>query len=51
MYDDEKESEYLTILEMLEQMPLGKAMMAILGFYTIVASVAMFFVYWFTRHR
>ena len=51
MYDDEKESEYLTILEMLEEMSMGKAVAVILGFYTLVASVAMNFVYWFTKHR
>jgi hypothetical protein len=51
MYDDEKESEYLTILEMLDQMPLGKAVVAILGFHTVVASITMFFVYWLTRYR
>lgn len=51
MYDDEKESEYLTILEMLEEMSMGKAVAVILGFYTVVASVAMIFVYWFTKHR
>jgi hypothetical protein len=51
MYDDEKEGEYLTILEMLEQMKLGKAIAVILGFYTVAASIVLFFVYWFTRHR
>jgi hypothetical protein len=50
MYD-EKESEYLTILEMLEEMSTGKAVAVILGFYTVVASIAMVVVYWLTRHR
>lgn len=49
--DDEKESEYLTIIEMLEGMGLGKAMAYIVGFYTIVAGIVMIFVYWLTKHR
>jgi hypothetical protein len=49
MYDDEKESKYLTILEMLEQMKLSKAIAVILGFYSIIGIIAMGFVYWLTR--
>ena len=49
MYDDEKESEYLTILEMLQEMSTGKAVAVILGFYTVVAGIVMIFVYWFTK--
>jgi hypothetical protein len=53
MYDekDDKESEYYTIIELLESMGLGKAIAIILGFYTIVAGIVMVFVYWLTRHR
>jgi hypothetical protein len=50
MYDDEKESEYLTILEMLEQMKLSRAIAVILGFYSIIGIIVMIFVYWLTRH-
>lgn len=49
--DDEKESEYMTILEMLEEMGMGKAIAVILGFYSVVASIVLFFVYWLTRHK
>jgi hypothetical protein len=51
MYDDGKESEYLTILEMLEQMKLGKAIAVILGFYSAIGGIVLVFVYWLTRHR
>jgi cell division septal protein FtsQ len=51
MSDEEKESEYQTILEMLLEMSVGKLIAFLLGFYTVVASVVLFFVYWITRYK
>jgi hypothetical protein len=51
MSDEEKESEYQTILEMLLEMSVGKLITFLLGFYTIIATVVLFFVYWLTRHK
>ena len=51
MNDDEKESEYYTITELLQEMNLGKAIGVIVGFFSIVGSIAMIFAYWFTRHK
>jgi hypothetical protein len=49
MYDEEQESEYMTILEMLQEMPLGKAIMAILGFYIVIGSVTMSVLYFLLK--
>lgn len=51
MDEEEKESEYYTVLELLESMSLAKALASIFGFFTIIGGITMFFVYWFTRHR
>ena len=51
MNDDEKESEYQTILEMIQEMSIGKFIACLLGFYTIIATPVLFFVYWLTKHK
>jgi uncharacterized membrane protein len=51
MNEPEKESEYQTILEMLLEMNVGKLIVFLLGFYTTIAGVVLFFVYWLTRHK
>jgi hypothetical protein len=51
MNEEGKESEYQTILEMLLEMSVGKLITFLLVFYTTIASVVLFFVYWLTRHK
>lgn len=50
MFDyDERESEYMTIIEMLNEMSLGKAVACILGFHVVIGIVGLLFAYWVTR--
>jgi len=49
--DDEKESEYYTIIEMLESLPFKKILLILFGFYIFVFSIVMSFVYWYLKHR
>lgn len=48
-YNDEKESEYMTITEMLEEMSWLKAIGCIIGFYFVIGGMVLGFVYWYTR--
>ena len=49
--DEEKESEYYTIIEMLQEMSFKKILLILFGFYALVFSVVMAFVYWYLKHR
>ena len=51
MNDKEKESEYYTIIELLESMSMGKAIGFIVGFFSIIGTIVMIFVYWLIRHK
>ena len=48
---EKKETEYQTIFEMLNEMSCKKAIVILIGFYSLVASVVLFFVYWLTKHK
>lgn len=49
--NEEKESEYYTILEMLENIPFKKVVLILIAAYGTIGSVVLAFVYWYTKHR
>jgi hypothetical protein len=47
--DEKKVSEYYTIIELLEDLPFKKVVLLMLGFYTLVLTVALSFMYWYLK--
>ena len=48
--DNEIESKYYTIIELLETMPFKKILLILFGFYLFVYTVVMALVYWYLHH-
>jgi hypothetical protein len=44
---EEQESEYYSIIELVETMSFKKLLLIIFGFCTFVITIAMSFVYWY----
>jgi hypothetical protein len=51
MNDKEKESEYYTIIELLEVMSFKKVLLVMFSFYLFVFSTVMSFIYWYLNHH